>query len=820
MSSVVASKGRFGAKSRELKIAVGDTVKNPNVKNQTLYYEDFRAEIEVPIRTKESYKEYIGASKERQNTIKDKGYYVPGNFSGGKRKKQFLGSRWCFTGDIDFAPVDFIGPLSTALDGFAWLLHSSHKHSPDKPRLRIIVPFSREVSADEYEAVSRRIAAKINIDWFDATTFEWARVMHWPSVSSDGAYVFDERDGQWINPDDVLAEYDDWTDISQWPVAASAKKSLHKAAEKADDPTSKRGIVGAFCRAYDVEQAIETFLPAVYEKSDIAEGRYSYVEGTTANGVVVYDNGAFLFSHHGTDPVGGSLVNSWDLVRLHRFGHLDEKIKEGAAPTSLPSFKAMREIAQDDPRVKGERLVDLIDSKAFDEFHSELGDGLEDSTKSLDALVGDIKGLLELDSNDNIKATIGNAATLLRCDPNLIDSVGLNEFTHTVCQRRDLPNLPIRTKDQSDVWSDAGDIWVKYYLERTYRVTFSTTLISESIDLVAREKRYHPVREYLEKVEWDGKPRLDKQLHEYLGTPDDIYHAQVNSKWMLAGVARIFEPGIKFDQCLVLEGEQGIRKSAYLRVLAGDYFTDSVNDITSDKAVIEQTQGAWIVEIPELHAYNRAEIEAQKAFFSKQAEKARLAYERRVTVLLRQFIIAMTTNEDQYLKDSTGGRRYWSVRVNVPQIDTDRLAANRDQLWAEAVHRYRQGESLVLDGAALDQAKQTQESRLEHDPLIDMLDNWLLVKVPVTYHIDNELYSEFTEEGEGVYRDRVCAAQVWVELMGKNLGDFTIKDSKRIKRALSRIPYLSENSSSCRFGSKYGTQRGFTLNLRDDEFGL
>ena len=840
MSAIVDSTGRFGAKGRELKIALGDTVRNPKVRNKTIDWPSFLDKLRSPVRTKETYKEYVAASKTRKNDIKDVGYYVPGHFSGGQRKKQYLSSRWAWTGDIDFAPVDgYLDAVKKAFEGHAWAVHSSHMHNNGSPRLRLIVPFAREVSAEEYEAVARKLAARLDLDWFDDTTFEFSRVMYWPSASSDGDYVFDHADGAWIDPDQVLDEYDDWADITQWPVSSRAGERLHKAAEKAEDPRTKRGVVGAFCRAYSIEDAISEFLSEVYTQSDVAEGRYSYAEGTTANGVVVYDDGSFLFSHHGTDPCGGRLMNAWDAVRLHKFGHLDQTVSKDAAPTSMPSFKAMAEWARDLPEVKQELVADIIGD--FDDVDAEdmgaaeeadefgLDDEPEQSKEDATAAKRALMAALDIDSNDNIKANLSNLTHLLRHDPVIAGSFGFNEFTSEICQRRPLPNLPVRSKRDGDIWSDSADIWVKYRLERAYKTTFSTALVREGVDLVAGENKYHPLREHLETIKWDGKPRVERLFIDYLGAEDTEYNRQVARKFMAASVARVFKPGTKFDNVLVLEGEQGARKSTFVRVLCYDWFTDSLGTFDDERKIVEATGNVWMAEIPELHAYNKATMELQKAFFSRAEDKARKAYARREQVFPRQFVLVMTTNDTEYLKDPTGNRRYWPVRLGTKEIDIDGLKKALDQLWAEAVELYRAEEPLYLTGKALDQSKVEQSERVERDDLTGVVEEWLLQPVPESYLKDNELDVEFDTEPR-VLRDRVCPLQVWTEVMGGSRERYGRKEAMRIKRMLAQIEGLTEMTSTGKFGEKYGIQKGFWVDhdvlggnsqdLAGDEFGL
>ncbi len=229
-------------------------------------------------------------------------------------------------------------------------MYSTHSHSPEKPRLRLVIPLARPVTPDEYAAIGRRVAADLGIDQFDDTTYEPQRLMYWPSVAKDGEFIFKHQDEPWLNPEDVLARYENWQDPSFWPESSRAQAKRQKLADKQGNPLEKQGLVGAFCRTYTITAAIETFLSDVYER--MGERRYTYIPGSTAGGLVVYDDDTFAYSHHGTDPISGQLVNAFDLVRLHKFKELDDEAEPGTPVVRLPSYMAMIELAENDPRVR------------------------------------------------------------------------------------------------------------------------------------------------------------------------------------------------------------------------------------------------------------------------------------------------------------------------------------------------------------------------------------------------------------------------------------------------------------------------------------
>ena len=249
---------------------------------------------------------------------------------------------------------------------FRCMAYSTHKHTPEAPRIRLIIPFSREVTADEYPAIARMIAKDIGIDMVDETCYRVQQLMYWPSTSFDGEFFFESQDGYDLNPDEVLARYKDWHDTSTWPTSSREVEVIARSMKHQADPLEKRGLVGCFCRTYSIEAAIDTFLGDVYKPSAM-EGRYDYIPAQSTAGVVLYDD-KYAYSHHATDPAYGMLLNSFDLVRVHKFPDDNEK----------KSFDLMSEFAANDDAVKL-RLLSERQQKAAEEFD----DSDEDAWKTM-----------------------------------------------------------------------------------------------------------------------------------------------------------------------------------------------------------------------------------------------------------------------------------------------------------------------------------------------------------------------------------------------------------------------------------------------------
>lgn len=306
-------------------------------------------------------------SKDERLDAKDVGGYVLGSFSRDQsRKKSDLISRSGVALDCDH--IDGADRLTAVIEAVKALevecvVTSTRSHTPRKPRIRIVIPLLEPVTdGDQYQALARLIASKIDIDVFDKTTFESARLMFWGSHHSDVEPVVEHFKGPWLDALKTLKEYGEgeaWRDCAAWPrTSGEDPQGLRQGIEKAGDPLEKPGLVGLFNRTYDIETAIEEFLSDKYIPG-AAPGRYTYSEGTSSNGAVVYDDSLFLYSHHESDPCYQRSVNAWDLVRLHRFGHLDKDSSASTPVSSLPSSVAMRDWA---------RGLDAIVSSAADDF--------------------------------------------------------------------------------------------------------------------------------------------------------------------------------------------------------------------------------------------------------------------------------------------------------------------------------------------------------------------------------------------------------------------------------------------------------------------
>ena len=745
-------------------------------KTEDWYWEQLVDRLRAPARTGETVREYKAMTKDQRTEKKDVGGFVGGAIQGGRRVAGAVTERWLVTLDADYAePGDW--EEFTALNDVRCCVYSTHSHTPEQPKLRWVLPLRRAVSPEEYVAVARKVAEWIGIEKMDPLTYQPERLMFWPSCCEDGEYVFHEQDGPTLDPDAVLREYgdgDEWRDAWRWPVSSRESEVVQREAKQQADPLSKPGIVGAFCRVYSVEDAIDAFeLP--YERCAGMVNRYTYTGGTTAAGAVVYGGGRWLYSNHATDPAGGLLCNAWDLVRVHKFGGLDDGSR-ATDTTRLPSYLRMAELASGDPTVRaavideqfgdmgrvGDGRIAPVNERTkpgvntpksganddVDRVDDEVGgDGTDDGeekaldTQATDRIMGSEGD--EADTDDGawkdelttdrktgaIEPTLNNACVILSRAPQFRDRLAFCEMGEQIYVTRPMPwkrkpglrDVGRERRIMGDGWTVGGvaeddyhgpprmhgRVWdeqdrielYKLFEKLGYKAAQKTNgMLDNALINAAQEHTCDPIVDYLLGLEWDGVERLDTIFIRWLGAEDCALNREITRLWMMGAVDRAIRPGHQFESVLVFCGEQGIGKTRLLRMLAGEYFTNSVSAISSEKSIVELLQGKWIVELGELDSVKKSDSTAFKTFISKVADDYRKPYAEYSASHPRQCVFAGTTNEMAFLRDDTGERRYWvmpcagqagmaelGLKGTLPGF-TDEVP----QIWAEAVVRWRE----------------------------------------------------------------------------------------------------------------------------------
>lgn len=783
---------------KPLDIATGNSRKTKTWKNRPMQWSTLLDRLQTTTRTPETVAEYKAMSRDMQSDIKDVGGFVGGYCNKGNRSDIRHRSVICL--DADFADDD-LWPDWALCYGNAAAVYSTHKHTPEQPRLRLVIPLARDVTPEEYQAVGRRIAHTLGIDKFDDTSYQPQRVMYWPSTSQNGEFFFDYLDAPMLDPDTVLATYHDWKDMSSWPMSSRVADITKKTAAQQQDPLTKPGLVGAFCRAYTIQEAIEAFIP-VYQPCD-EPGRYTYTEGSTAAGVVIYGD-RFSYSHHATDPASGQLLNAWDLVRVHRFGELDASCNPETPSSKRPSYKAMTQLALEDKAVK----VQIVEDHAAE----TLAD-FEAVPDSPDASETDWREDIQLNEKGGIAQTIGNAVLILQHDEQLAGAIAKNEMSHDTVTRKALPWKP-----QQGQWTDSDDAALRLYLEKSYGLSCKDKIF-DAVNIVAETNSFHPVREYLDSCTWDGVERLDTLLIDYLGAEDSPYTRAVTRKTLVAAVARIYRPGCKFDYMLTLRGVQGVGKSTLIAKLGGDWYSDSFTTLQGKEAY-EQVQGVWIMEVGELAGMRKAEAETIKLFISKQADRFRQAYGRRIQDFPRQCIFIGTTNERQFLRDPTGNRRFWVVDTpNAPTHSIWELTPETIQrIWAEAVKLYKAGEKLYLSRELEQAARETQAGYEEENPKAGIIQDYLERRLPEGWD-DMDTYQRRTwlesDEPGTQQRETVCTMEIWAEALGGNPERLDRLAGREIRDIMAGLPEWTDCGSKKRTMKPYGRQRYYERTEED-----
>ena len=790
---------------RLITISLGNHRRDMHWKQQSLKVSELYDRLRTPIKSPELLSDYMKLKKAQQDDLKDVGGFVAGSLSGPRRKANAVTGRDVITLDFDNVPgwglEGIIGKLDSL--GCGYCVYSTRKHMASAPRLRVLLPTDRTMTSDEYEPCARRVADCIGINMADPTTFDVSRLMYWPSISTDSEYVFRTQDRQFISADFLLSTYTDWHDLASWPQVPGAI-SYQKLATKQGDPEAKSGVVGAFCRTYDVYRAMEELIPGLYEPVDNTPDRYTYLGGSTTGGAIIYDHGKFLFSHHATDPCSGKLVNAFDLVRLHRFGDRDDAVGADTPINKLPSYNAMLEYAVADPSVAA-----LITKERYEEARRDF-EGVPATND--DNPENWMQKLQRAPQSGAIKGTIDNIRIILENDPLL-----KGKFAHNLFAGRGevLGALPWNNDCKRRLWSDTDNNGMYWYMEKLFGITGRGN-IDAALDIHASTHAFNEVQDFLNGLVWDGVPRLETLFIDYLGAVDSPYNRAVCRKAFTAAVARAMEPGCKYDTMVILTGPQGIGKSTLLDRMSKGWFNDSIRSFEGKEAS-ELLQGVWLVEISELDAFRRTDVARIKQFLSLRVDRFRAAYGRHVKELPRCCVFFGTTNNDEFLQDSTGNRRFWPVDVgrqarskSVWADLTDEVVA---QLWAEAKTYWMLGEALYLTGELEADAKDKQEEHLEVSAYEGAVLDFIAKQVPSDWskwsldrRRDYWCGATRGEMPELVDRDRISAAEIWCELFHKNIADVKRHEITEINSILCRLPGWHKKVVRC---GPHGVQKGF-----------
>ena len=792
--------------TRQLVISTAGNRATKTWKKELIYWHELVDKLGKPLKSPETLAEYLKLPKAKQDNLKDVGGFVGGELIDNKRVK---GAK---TRDLVALDLDNIEPGMTddvlkriSGLGCAYVVYSTRKHSPDKPRLRVLIPSDRSMDPDEYEPIARKLASIIGIKLCDPTTFQVTRLMYWPSCSSDSVYIYAYEDKPFMAVDGILSMYEDWQNVEEWPRLEAEDRNINSLRKKQQNPLEKEGVIGAFCRSYNILEAIEKFIPDAYDTT-ANPNRLTYTQGSTFGGAVLYEDGNFLYSNHATDPASQKLCNSYDLVRLHLFKELDYEVKEGTPVAKYPSFEEMKKLAISDKNVKAELAKEKI--AASEDFADEY---VDENTGEIDL---EWMSKLKMSDSGGYSKTTENILIILENDPTLKDKIVYDEFSNRGLV---LGSLPWNKEEKKRSWTDVDDAQLRIMLETRFGIT-GANKINDALLAHSHNHKINEVADYLLKLEWDGVKRLDTLLIDYFGAADNIYVRETIRKMLVAAVARAIEPGVKFDNMLILAGKQGCGKSTFIRYLGRDWFSDSLYTFEGKEAS-EQIQGCFIIELGELAAMARSDTNAIKQFISKTEDIFREAYGRRTGRYPRRCVFFGTTNEAEILRDNTGNRRFWPVTLGITEPTKkvfDDLPNEVDQIWAEAVMNWRLGESLYLSGESKEISEAEQEAYKETSVKEGLVREFLEKEIPEDWYkrkLEEKrtfLYGNETiiPEMKMIKRTKICALEIWVECFGKDAGAIRRMDTVEINNILSNIKGWERFKTVQRFG-EFGRQKGF-----------
>lgn len=613
--------------------------------------------------------EYRAMKKGQQDNLKDVGAYIVGELRGGKRRNGSVISRGAIVLDADNIPAGGTDEVIRRVSGLGvcCCIYSTAKHTDATPRLRIVIPLCQDIPAEWYAPIGRLLCKMIQSEmtWFDPTCDQAGRIMYYPSHCRDVTPVYyQQKGGGLLSGAALLEQSPDWENTANWPRFPREVDPAKLAARalKQQDPTEKQGIVGAFCRAYDIPASMEKFLPGVYEETS-TEGRYTFTEGSSWGGAVVYEDGKFLYSHHATDPCSKQLVNSWDMVRLHLFGNLDEDAKDGARGISLPSYQAMADFARKDPDI-----TDALAREAFNRAFVEMPAQDDDAALALGGCAGET-------------LTLPIMRTALQ-------AMGVTLRRNLITFRAEISGLPGQYSKEEAV--NTLPVLVMDKLRAIGVKGVTKAAVRDYLVVIADENRYNPVLDMMHTTRWDGVQRF-QELMKIVGIDSESFHALLFRKWLIQSVAmahntpEYIEPA---EGVLTLQGAQGAGKTAILRKLAikPEWMSEGVSLDMRNKDDLIRAVSAWITELGEVDNTLRREQTSFKAFITQTVDKIRMPYAAEQAHNPRRTSFGATVNPQAFLKDDTGDRRFWVIPIT--HVDLERLFELPEdwfiQLWAEA----------------------------------------------------------------------------------------------------------------------------------------
>lgn len=624
----------------------------------------------------------------------------------------------------------------------AWI-YTTHSHTKDSECFRVVLPFAHPIDPEQGKRANKALADMVG-GVYDTTTTQQARPFYTPAHPKGAPFENLTFAGYPIDPSD-------------YATPAEHTEGKRAEAKMPEDPTTKTGVVGAFCRAYTVPEAIEEFLPDKYTQGS-SPVRYTWAGGSKKNGLLVEDGGKYGYSFHGTDPLNASgkshVYNAYDLVMVHKFNGVEADMDKFARSLPIVAEELNRAAAED-----------------FAEICGEIG---EDASEWLAKLDRDKKG--------EIKPTTANIDIIYRHDPDLI---GWHYDTFT---------KRIKNSDGEQLSDNAEASIIVNIFGIRYRLDGCRQKIRDVLDSVIYDRTKDSLKEYFDSLpEWDGVPRVESLLIKFFCCTDNEYYRHIIKMHLTAAVARACNPTekVKYDHVLTLAGAQGVGKSRFIRLLCpyDDWLNDSISTIQG-KEGCEALSGKFLVELSELSALKKSEVEAVKSYLTREFDTYRPAYGRHVVDHLRRCVFFATTNETDFLRGLDGNRRFLIVEVNSTACpDFADLIRDKAQIWAEAKKYYTNGFSLTLPAhlnktAEAYQKKFNQdENRLEE--MAEKVREYMTQRIPADWETWDEQRRRafYTNRDplsdESLERSYIRRNEILWEMFGARFGDHRFNTASR-----------------------------------------
>lgn len=703
--------------------------------------------------------------------IKDIGFFIAGdvNVDTKSRRAEHVLNRTMLTFDIDAPKENIWAKFISNFPNIQAIYYTTIRSSKNALRYRILVPLNRPVGSADYGKLMNYIINLLGKSSFDKTTTEFARVMYFPTVCKDQEYGFDYVGIEPLNVDQYLCKIEEsFEDV--------VKRDLAKA--NYTSPKEKKGVVGAFNRAFSITETIEKFLSDIYKRGSnytIDAPRYKYKDSKGMPGARVYDNDTMFYSAHDHDPATLKNLDAFNLVKLHLFNN---------------DFTKMKNWALELPEVQAELAT-----------NTEL-EGTEDEW--LNQLVRDTK-------KGTIISTPANLQLILQNDTTLAGMFRTNQLTYMIEVCKDLDIIGGTTDRKFKTLEDADIIEVQIHLEKSkYKVRASKQQVTDIICQVARQDQYDPVKEYLEELEdaWDGVERIPTMFTDYLKADDTPITRAIARKVMAAAIWRVMKPGIKWEGVPVFHGQQGCGKSTFVQKLykSSMYDLDVKNwvnttniDYSKTKEAIEGTKGFWGIELAELAntTTNTYSNELMKAFISNDRPTIRIPYDKFPTTLNRRCVFWGTTNIWLYVSDQTGARRFLPVDCKAYTEEEKFECLQKinampvDQLWAEAMSYYKE-EKLYF---TIEEEKQLNILRAQHteessyEAILSMFVNSKITLdwVDKTPMERRDFFQVGNSKDAIVERTTITLSEIAYEALGKPLSDIPRKALRDIEVTLYNL---------------------------------